>query len=161
MINFLTFLIFHLIPCQTEFDKMLEKYYTDKVTKIQPDELAALIETGADFTLIDIRYPNEYEVSSLKGALNIAGSSTGWDAPKDTRIIVYCTVGARSEEAAQELLNLGFTNVSNLYGGIIHWVNSGYPVYNFALLKNRVVTDRVHVYSAEWSKWLKTGTAVY
>jgi rhodanese-related sulfurtransferase len=46
--------------------------------------------------------------------------------PKDKEIYVYCTVGARSSQAAQILVSNGFKNVYNLNGGIIAWSRSGF-----------------------------------
>ena len=48
--------------------------------------------------------------------------------PKDKEVYVYCTVGARSSQAAQVLVNNGFKKVYNLNGGIIDWARNGYPL---------------------------------
>ena len=45
------------------------------------------------------------------------------DIARESTIVVYCSVGYRSEKIAEELDKLGFTNVSNLYGGIFEWIN--------------------------------------
>jgi rhodanese-related sulfurtransferase len=39
-------------------------------------------------------------------------------------------VGYRSEKVTEKLQKAGFTQVSNLYGGIFEWVNQGYPIVN-------------------------------
>jgi rhodanese-related sulfurtransferase len=48
--------------------------------------------------------------------------------PKDKEVYVYCTVGARSSQAAQVLINNGFKKVYNLNGGIIDWARNAYPI---------------------------------
>ena len=49
---------------------------------------------------------------------------------KSAPVVVYCSVGYRSDQIAAKLIKLGYTNVHNLYGGIFDWVNTGYPVFN-------------------------------
>lgn len=48
--------------------------------------------------------------------------------PKDKEIYVYCTVGARSRQAAIILQQNGFGKVYNLEGGIIDWARNRYPI---------------------------------
>jgi 3-mercaptopyruvate sulfurtransferase SseA len=71
-------------------------------------------------------------------------------------VVVYCSVGYRSERVGERLKALGFRDVRNLYGGIFQWVNEGRPVYNAT-----GPTRQVHPYSALWSTWLRQGEAVY
>ncbi len=76
---------------------------------------------------------------------------------KDSPIIVYCSVGYRSERVGEKLKSAGFKNVKNLYGGIFQWVNEGHPVVN----KKDHWTDSVHTYNKNWSQWLTKGIKVY
>jgi rhodanese-related sulfurtransferase len=75
---------------------------------------------------------------------------------KNKPVLIYCTVGARSEEIGKTLQKEGFTRVYNLYGGIVHWVNEGRPVF----AKGKP-TQKVHTYSKPWSVWLTKGEKVY
>lgn len=75
---------------------------------------------------------------------------------KDANIVVYCAVGSRSEKIARELKEMGFENVSNLYGGIFEWVNRGYEIVN-----DTGETDTVHAYNRFWGFWLQEGEKVY
>lgn len=77
--------------------------------------------------------------------------------PKNAQIIIYCSIGARSQTIAEKLIEAGYTNVQNLYGGIFHWANSGYPMVN----DQSKSTGSVHGYSKEWAKWVTTGAIVY
>jgi predicted sulfurtransferase len=76
--------------------------------------------------------------------------------PKDTPIIVYCSVGYRSEKVAEQIIAAGYTQVSNLYGGIFEWVNEEQPVYD-----TKGKTQKVHAYNKVWGVWLRKGKKVY
>ena len=79
-----------------------------------------LIENEA--IVIDVRTLDEYNTGHIKDSINIPVeniSSIEYD--KDTVIIVYCASGMRSSNAAKTLIDLGYTNVYNLDGGIINW----------------------------------------
>lgn len=109
---------------------------------------------------LDAREANEFTVSHIEGAVPV-----GYDhfdlqkvtaLPKDKPIIVYCSVGYRSEKIAEKLLNAGFSDVSNLYGGIFEWVNQGFPIVD-----ETGPTEKVHAYNRTWGIWLKKGKKVY
>ncbi len=111
--------------------------------------------------LLDAREKREYEVSHLKNAI-----WTGYDSfkmsrikavPKDAQIVVYCSVGYRSEVITRKLLKKGYTNVSNLYGGIFEWVNAGGQVVS----QQDTATKEVHAYDKTWGVWLRKGKKVY
>lgn len=69
---------------------------------------------------------------------------------------MYCSIGYRSEKIAKKLLENGYDNVSNLYGGIFEWANQGNKVYN-----DYGETTKVHAFSRLWSVWLNKGEKVY
>ncbi len=79
------------------------------------------------------------------------------NVPKNTPIVVYCSVGVRSEKVGKKMLDAGFTNVRNLYGSIFEWVNQGYPIVNM----EGEPTNKVHAYSRAWGMWLQKGEKVY
>ncbi|RZL12751.1 MAG: rhodanese-like domain-containing protein [Hymenobacter sp.] len=111
--------------------------------------------------LLDTREASEFAVSHLRGARLVGYDAFSLaavqDVPKDAPIVVYCSVGARSEKIGAQLQQAGFTNVRNLYGGIFEWVNEGQPVVKAA----NEPTDRVHAYSRTWGIWLQHGQRVY
>ena len=76
---------------------------------------------------------------------------------KNSKIVVYCSLGVRSEDVAEKLKKAGYSNVYNLYGGIFEWKNNDLEVLNL----NEKPTDSIHIYSKAWSKWLKKGVKVY
>jgi len=79
------------------------------------------------------------------------------NVPKNTPIVVYCSVGVRREKVGKKMLDAGFTNVRNLYGSIFEWVNQGYPIVNM----EGEPTNKVHAYSRAWGMWLQKGEKVY
>lgn len=102
-----------------------------RVEEISPDEAYAELQAGG-VKLIDTREPHEHAEVRIDGSVlippafvaeRIAGS-----AAKDDRVIVQCRSGARSAEAAETLVELGYTNVANMTGGIIEWEARGLPV---------------------------------
>lgn len=110
---------------------------------------------------LDSRTQEEYQVSHIKDAVWVGyedfDSLKVEDVPKIEKVVVYCAVGARSEKVTEKLIDLGFSDVSNLYGGIFEWINQGYPVYK----QDTVLTSDVHAYSKAWGIWLKKGNKVY
>lgn len=91
-----------------------------KYSTITADEAKELIDNGA--TIIDVREISEYNQDHIENAINIPlGTISTIDLEKDTIIILYCASGKRSKEAALKLVNMGYTNVYNLDGGLINW----------------------------------------
>ena len=77
--------------------------------------------------------------------------------PKDAILVVYCSVGYRSEKIGEKLKALGFSKVYNLYGGIFEWSNRGYPLVD----QKEQPTTKVHAFNKDWGRWLEQGTKVY
>ncbi len=142
----------------TGYAAMLEEYYDHSVPLIKPVELNRRLALGEEIHLLDAREGREYKVSCIEGAIHIGflfyNKGRVEELNKEIPVVVYCTIGARSETIGEKLQKGGFTNVYNLYGGIIHWKNSGYPVY-----QNGKPTESIHVYSKKWGKWLIKGKA--
>ncbi|MEO9662564.1 MAG: rhodanese-like domain-containing protein, partial [Maribacter dokdonensis] len=76
---------------------------------------------------------------------------------KTQPIIVYCSIGVRSEDIGEKLKELGYTKILNLYGGIFDWKNKGGQVFN----DKEIPTDSVHAFSKHWGKLLQEGIKVY
>ena len=90
-----------------------------------------LIEVqGADFTLIDVRTRDEYDLGHITNAINFDFySDTFQDSilalPKNENIILYCRTNNRSTKTANMLKENGFDNISVIKGGITEWVRNG------------------------------------
>jgi len=144
---------------QNKLDKLFNKFNKNKVPYISVD---TLVITKA--ILLDARETKEYNVSHLKNAICVGYDyfdiqKTVEKLPKDkmTKIVVYCSLGIRSEIVAHKLIKEGYTNVYNLYGGILEWKNNNFQVVD--TLGNE--TEKVHTFNKDWSKWLKKGKTVY
>jgi rhodanese-related sulfurtransferase len=140
------------------YDLMLRNLLARSVPEMS---VSALSKSPGNYTLLDARETSETKVSGIEGALSV-----GYDAfqlqsvahlDRNTPIVVYCSVGYRSEKVAEKLIAAGFTNVSNLYGGIFEWVNQGYSLVD----SKGKPTRKVHAYSRAWSIWLTKGEKVY
>ena len=85
----------------------------------------ALMDSESGYIIIDARTQEEYDQGHIPGAIMIPeyeiADRAEKDLPdKDQLILVYCRSGRRSKIAAEELVNLGYTNVKE-FGGIIDW----------------------------------------
>ncbi|WP_299228376.1 rhodanese-like domain-containing protein [uncultured Psychroserpens sp.] len=157
---FIIALVTFQLQAQENIDELLNEYNQNNIPYISVKELA---KTKTKPIILDAREPQEYQVSHLKDAICVGYDSFELDAieqqipNKDDTIVVYCSLGIRSEVIADKLKKAGYTNVTNLYGGIFEWKNKNYSVYN----SKEQETDSVHTFSKEWSKWLKRGQKVY
>ncbi len=110
--------------------------------------------------ILDARAFPEFKVSHIKSARwigpNMENAKVLDGVSKDQKIVVYCSIGYRSEEVTRKLIVEGYENVYNLFGGIFEWKNRNYPVY-----QGNSPTDSVHAYSYLWGFWLNNGTKVY
>lgn len=89
-------------------------------------ELKEMIDTKADFQLIDVREQHEYEICNLAGELiPLAQVPHQIDQiARDKKVVVHCRSGGRSGNIIQWLeKNHGFTNLYNLKGGILAWAD--------------------------------------
>jgi rhodanese-related sulfurtransferase len=109
---------------------------------------------------LDTREREEYEVSHIKDSKWVGYDTFTLESvknlPRDQPIIVYCSVGARSQDIGKRLQKAGFKQVYNLYGGIFHWINEGKPVYS----RNQQ-TPQIHTYNAAWGIWVNKGEKIY
>lgn len=146
--------------CQNTFNEMVDGLISKEVNAITVMELQEMLKAGQTTVLFDAREAEEFTISHLKGAQNCGYDSFNkkvlLNVSKSVSIVVYCSVGYRSDKIAKKLIALGYTNVNNLYGGIFDWVNSGYPVYS-----NKGKTNRIHGYNQKWGKWLRRGEKVF
>ncbi len=143
------------------YHQMLKTLYKNTVPLIMPDTVKNVITGKSHFVLLDTREIEEYKVSHIRSAkcagydhFDVASLE---DIAKDDTIIVYCSVGYRSERIGEKLFKEGYSHVYNLYGGIFEWVNKGYPLVD----KKGQPTEKIHAYSKFWGKWLIKGQKVY
>lgn len=136
------------------FDEKLTRLLAFTVPLIGVGELKNIRDEVAIF---DTREWREYEISHIPGARYVGFTNFNpgniKDISKDSRIIVYCSVGYRSEKIGEKLRKLGYRNVYNLYGSIFEWVNQGNPVID----RMGNPGNRLHTYNKDWSRWVDDG----
>jgi rhodanese-related sulfurtransferase len=141
------------VSCQNpKFDRTVAAYLSFSITPIDVDSLK---KNQAQFLILDAREKREYEVSHIEGARfcgyeNFDAQLLN-DIPKNQAIVIYCSIGYRSEKIGEKLKKLGFTKVFNLYGSIFEWVNRG----NTLLDAHQKPTNKIHTYNESWSKWVQ------
>jgi len=144
----------------TAFEKMLEDLLEGSVPAIDARALEKKLTEPAAPILLDAREPDEYAVSHLQGAKNVGYEDfdlkTLANIDKDAPIVVYCSVGYRSEKIGEKLQKAGFKNVVNLWGGIFDWANLKLPLVNEAEQE----VNSVHPYDENWGRWLEQDTSV-
>jgi rhodanese-related sulfurtransferase len=91
------------------------------------------LEGGSDYILLDVRTPAEVAEGVIEGAVVIDFFDADFakkvaELEKDKPVLVYCRSGARSGKAMKVMQEAGFSDVTNLSGGILAWMRSGKPV---------------------------------
>ncbi len=138
------------------YQLMLKGLLSNNVETIDVDKAAQL----KNCFFIDAREEKEFKVSHIKNAFHIGYETPDFNVldkiDKNDSIIVYCSVGYRSEKITQKLNQMGYKNVYNLYGGLFEWVNQGWTIY-----QEKSKTNKVHAYNKVWGIWLNKGEKVY
>ncbi|WP_043097253.1 rhodanese-like domain-containing protein [Kallotenue papyrolyticum] len=89
-----------------------------------PREIKQRLDAGDDLLLIDVREPEEVRIVALSGAqLCPLSQAALWidRLPHDRELVLFCHHGGRSAQVAWALAQRGYTNVTNLEGGIDRW----------------------------------------
>ena len=100
------------------------------IKEITAKELYNLQVRGEDIQIIDVREPHEYQIANIGGELiplaTVAANANKID--RDKKVIIHCKMGGRSAKAIHELEEkFGFTNLYNLKGGILGWIDEVQP----------------------------------
>jgi sulfur-carrier protein adenylyltransferase/sulfurtransferase len=99
-------------------------------TEITPVELKKRLDAGDKLFILDVREPNEYQINRIPGSTLIPLGDLPrryQELPTDVEIIAHCKMGGRSAKAQDYLKTVGITNVKNLKGGILEWVDKVDP----------------------------------
>lgn len=94
--------------------------------EITATELKQLIDSKADFQLIDVREPHEFDEVNLNGTLIPMGEAMerANEISKDKQVVVHCRSGKRSATVINALENqFGYDNLYNLKGGILAYID--------------------------------------
>ncbi|HXG26008.1 MAG TPA: molybdopterin-synthase adenylyltransferase MoeB [Candidatus Binatia bacterium] len=101
------------------------------IREISPPEAHERHQAGA--TLIDVREQVEWDAGHVPGALFIPQGELPARIDeavpdKDAEILLYCRSGARSGRMTAVLQSMGYTNVTNVAGGILQWQADNLPI---------------------------------
>ena len=93
--------------------------------QISMEEAVTMMAQESDYIILDVRRADEFAAGHIPGAINVANESISTaeipELPeKNQLILVYCRSGNRSKQAAQKLVDLGYTNIVE-FGGILDW----------------------------------------
>jgi rhodanese-related sulfurtransferase len=98
------------------------------------DDAKDLIDTTPSLVILDVRTVAEYAAEHIEGAVHIPVvelasriTELDWIKEQHSATLVYCRSGVRSAQAAQILVEHGFTPVYNMLDGLLDWINQGYP----------------------------------
>lgn len=144
---------------QKIIQELLAQKNTGEVPYISVEDLHQ--KRQEDFLIFDTREKAEYNVSHLPNAIHIGYENFDFESfknqyLKDSKIVLYCSLGVRSERIGIQLHKAGFQSVKNLHGGIFQWADFGFLLFN----PSNAITEKVHVYSLKWKKYLFKAKAV-
>jgi len=103
---------------------------TVSASEITPVELKKKLDAGETPFILDVREPNEYQINKIPGSTLIPLGELPrryQELPKDRQIVTQCKMGGRSAKAQDFLKTVGFTDVLNLKGGILEWIDKVDP----------------------------------
>ncbi|HIP13359.1 MAG TPA: rhodanese-like domain-containing protein [Arcobacter sp.] len=109
-----------------------------EIEQIKPKDLYILDEK---MILVDVREPEEFSSGYInahnnltlpRGKLEFMAIKRIADVyGQDAHIVTYCLKGPRGSLAALQLKKMGFTNVKNLKGGILNWLDKGNTIHSY------------------------------
>jgi len=96
-------------------------------------EAKARLDRGEVAHFIDVREDNEFQQAHAKEARHLGKGIIERDIEtvvpdKNAPIVLYCGGGYRSVLAADALMQMGYTNITSMDGGIKAWKEAGYPM---------------------------------
>ena len=127
-----------IVRYRKEIVALGERYTADEIEKYRHkmtiEEFKQILDSNnSDYVILDMRNDYEYELGHFKGAVP-AGTFHFRDLKKiidgykelykDKKLIMYCTGGIRCEKASVMLEKAGLSNVFQLDGGVVKYINT-------------------------------------
>ena len=114
------------------FVKLVEEVKT-RIREVGIADVQARLERGEKFHLVDVREESEWAKGHLPRAVHLGKGVIERDVEKQiadvhAEIVLYCGGGSRSALAADNLRQMGYTNVSSMDGGFRGWREAGLPI---------------------------------
>ncbi len=98
---------------------------------LSPEDALDTLSTDASWKVLDVRTDEEHRLYRLPGSVLVPVQELGKrlvELDRTAKWLVYCEHGRRSMFACEILQQAGFENLTNLRGGIAHWIGCGLPV---------------------------------
>lgn len=144
---------------EPRYKNMVERKYD--FPTIPPDTVEKWIHQGATVTILDTREKVEYETSHLPQSIHVGYDKLQWDLidtlDRDQPVVVYCSIGVRSQNIGKKMKENGFEDVKNLYGGAFLWAEQFRPLEDSTGRQ----TEKIHGYNRFWGRWIKKAPVVY
>jgi rhodanese-related sulfurtransferase len=120
--TFSAFLLFAILSCNAQT--------ATNIKVVDPVSFKKEISTTPNAQILDVRTAEEFTIEHLQNAENVnwyspdfSTKTTKYDTSKP--VFIYCRSGKRSHLAAEKLVELGFTTIFEMEGGIINWTTKG------------------------------------
>ncbi len=103
------------------------------IREISPKEAFEELQADEAIVLVDTREPHEYAEANIAGSklippALIADQIEAAVPDRSTKVILHCRSGARSMTAAEQMAEMGYSDLANVAGGILEWQAEGLPV---------------------------------
>ena len=121
LILMLAVLISMLSACTMPWNEKSDSY-----TQISYEEAKKIMDEQEDIIILDVRTEEEFKGGYIKGAVLFPSQEVNEETAaeklpdKDQTILIYCSSGGRSKKVAQQLVDMGYTNIYE-FGGINSW----------------------------------------
>ncbi|HBI30718.1 MAG TPA: hypothetical protein DDY45_01670 [Verrucomicrobiales bacterium] len=102
-----------------------DKKEMTELPEITTLELRKILSDGFEGILLDVREQDEYMMAHIEGSelLPLSGwPSSAVNLPKNVKYYVHCAAGMRSARAGTWMLQNGFSDVTNIAGGMKQWL---------------------------------------
>ena len=142
MKNLHTKLVEYEQKCDEVFlSKHLKALLEEAIREVEQIEPSDLYVVSKEIILLDVREPEEFASGYInahqvltipRGKLEfMAIEKIAKEYGDDKRIVTYCLKGPRGSLAALQLKKMGFSNVQNLKGGILQWLEEGNTIHSY------------------------------
>lgn len=103
---------------------------TAAIELVSAEEAATTLDDASPEIILDVRTPEEFAEGHIDGAINIDFYAADFRSQlealdPDASYVLYCRSGNRSAETATLMADLEFTDVDEIEGGILAWLDAG------------------------------------
>lgn len=105
-----------------------------EVQSVRPEDLKQMIENKTDMMIVDNQPKEAYDIEHISGAMNFPWAMQikgPVNLPRNKLLVLYCACAHEedSTDMAEKLIKeFGYRNIKVLQGGLLRWVELGYPM---------------------------------